>query len=65
MKLAISLLSAMARQQFFDNLQRKLSTKAMWSWTTLLREIEDVHSPSLSNHTDGVQVKFQYDNAFL
>ena len=36
----------MARQQFFDNLKRKLATKAMWGWTTLLGEIEDVDIPS-------------------
>jgi len=62
----------MAKQQFFDNLQRKLATKAMWGWTTFLSEIEDVHTPSpldifpeVYGWCSGKITKLQYDNAFL
>ena len=37
---------AMERQQYFNNLQRKLLTRAMWGWTTLLSEIETLDIPS-------------------
>ena len=37
---------AMERQQYFNNLQRKLLTWAMWGWTALLSEIETLDIPS-------------------
>ncbi|CAH3047496.1 unnamed protein product [Porites evermanni] len=37
---------AMERQQYFNNLQRKLLTRAMWGWTALLSEIETLDIPS-------------------
>ena len=36
----------MERQQYFNNLQRKLLTRAMWGWTALLSEIETLDIPS-------------------
>ena len=36
----------MARQQFFANLQKRLATRAMWGWTALLDEIQQVKIPA-------------------
>jgi len=36
----------MARQQYFNNLQRKLETRAMWGWTALSNEIGILDIPS-------------------
>ena len=36
----------MERQQYFNNLQRKLLTRAMCGWTALLSEIETLDIPS-------------------
>ena len=37
---------AKEREQYFNNLQRMLLTRAMWGWTTLLSEIETLDIPS-------------------